>query len=659
MLHYFPDSLKQFFLLTHFCFAFTVGFVPAWGQTPPDVQITIPIKPQSDFNWNGESVAVICPPMFQQALEPWLVYRTNQGYQIYILDEPKSRKSESPFPPESEQVNTVPHTTPEFLKHRIRALVNKDPTVKYLLIVGDAVPDIKSEATASERLIPASRVDALVISKFGKEKDIATDNYYADLNDDNIPELAVGRFPVDTPDELAAVINKIIRYESEIDLGLWQRRINLVAGVGGFSPLIDTQIESAARYILSEMIHEGYDLSLTQANWKSAYCPAPEMFRSVTIERMNEGCLFWVYMGHGHHKSLDYLRTPLADYSIFIDGDAKYAKSRSGFPIAIFCACYTGAFDAIEDCIAEDLLRQPDGPVAVISSSRVAMPYGMAVFGLELIDGTVGHNKTQTANGSEKTTPTNSAVNLGTVFLRAKQKMLASPTAKERNVSSTLKNSADTVLSVPANALQSIGSHLNVARTASESRTPSPQRPKEAKENVRGMIETMAWLSDPTSHQLHEQLIDHAHLFHLFGDPLLKIPLPEHISVTAAQDIEAGGTLVVSGKTAPGASILVELVTPRYLPVAVPKERRPFKMTEESDEEFMSTYLKANNRSLQYVGERTQDGDFRVELPIPDDIKGPHIVRVFAATRKGTSVGSTTVTVSPKSVATSKKAQRK
>ncbi len=640
-----PNPLRRSLLIIHFYFAFSLGLVPAWGQSEPEE--TLPPGQQPTVTWNGESVAVICPPKFRKALEPWVFYRMNQGYKVYVLEEPKPRNDTEPDSPDDTVINRVPYTTPPFLKSRIRALVHGDPSVKYLLLIGDASPDLTSEPTAAERLIPTARVEALVISAFGREKDIATDNYYADLNDDNIPELAVGRLPVDSPAELSTIIAKIIRYETENDPGFWHRRINLIAGVGGFSPLIDTQIESSVRYILSEMIDEGYDLSLTQANWKSAYCPAPELFRSVTVERLNEGCLFWVYMGHGFHKSLDCVRTPLADYAIFVEGDSQYVGSRSGLPIAVFCACYTGAFDAIEDCIAEDLVRQPRGPIAVIASSRVSMPYGIAVFGLELIDEAIGP-----ANQAQGKDHAKEAKNLGTIFLNAKRNMLT-PRPKDRKVSSTIKSSADTVLAVPAGAVSSVGSHLGGSSSGSEKRPLFVRRHPEgeAKQAIRGMIDTMAWLSDPTSSRLNEQLVDHAHLFHLFGDPLLRLPLPERLAVDVPKTVEAGGTLTVKGTIGQNGVVIAELVTPRIRPAEVPKERTPFKSGEESNEEFMKTYLAANNRSIRYITDKTEKGAFAVELPVPDDLDGEYVVRVFGSDRGGVSLGSAMVTVTPKSVA--------
>jgi hypothetical protein len=54
-------------------------------------------------------------------------------------------------------------------------------------------------------------------------------------------------------------------------------------------------------------------------------------------------------------------------------------------PLAVLVACYTGAFDARQDSLAEELALADKGPVAVIAATRVTMPYGNTVFGYELL----------------------------------------------------------------------------------------------------------------------------------------------------------------------------------------------------------------------------------------------------------------------------------
>jgi len=406
------------------------------------------------------------------------------------------------------------------------------------------------------------------------------------------------------------------------------------------------------------MISEGYDLSLTQANWKSAYCPDPEMFRSVTVERLNEGCLFWVYMGHGLHTSLDYLRTPEADYPIFASGDSQYLESRNGLPIAIFCACYTGAFDAIEDCIAEDMLRQPKGPAAVIASSRVSMPYGLATFGVELIDEALyGERLYVSSSDTTKNAKNKGVKNIGTIFLNAKRNMI-SQTPSEKRKLPVWKNQALNVLSAPVNVVaEKVGVNKinsdflrqNYSNSNAKTKNSGTSKNSDAskKQAIRGMIDTMAWLSDPTSGRLQEQLVDHVHLFQLFGDPLLRIPLPDTMTLETPESVTAGNTLTIRGISDNAATIVAELATPRKQPISVPKDRIPFRLTDMSREEFMKTYLAANNRALQYSVGRTNEsgGAFEISLPIPENLEGKYIIRVFSSGKTGVSIASKNVTI--------------
>jgi hypothetical protein len=96
--------------------------------------------------------------------------------------------------------------------------------------------------------------------------------------------------------------------------------------------------------------------------------------------------LFFVYMGHGERRYLDYMHAPGKQlFPIFASANVPELRCRQGPPMAVFLACYTGAFDQPLDCLAEDLLRQDGGPVAVLAGSRMTMPYAMGVMGLEMM----------------------------------------------------------------------------------------------------------------------------------------------------------------------------------------------------------------------------------------------------------------------------------
>jgi hypothetical protein len=206
------------------------------------------------------------------------------------------------------------------------------------------------------------------------------------------------------------MVAKILAYETAQPPGPWSQRINFVAGIGGFGPLLDPILEMATKKFITDGIPTAYETSMTYGNWRSPFCPCPFDFHTATLNRLNEGCLFWVYIGHGFPYQLDRVHVPGRSYHIFNTNDTFKLDSRGASPIAIFLACYTGAYDQQYDCLGEQMLRAPGGPVAVLAGSRVTMPYAIAVFGSGLMD-----------QYFQQRRPT-----LGEVILHAKQQMMAS-----------------------------------------------------------------------------------------------------------------------------------------------------------------------------------------------------------------------------------------
>jgi hypothetical protein len=306
---------------------------------------------------------VVCPAPFRQALAPWVEHRQSQGRHVTFVDN---------------------RHTAEEIRSAIRQVAQAGK-LSAVMLVGDAASQSHADASARARSVPVHLARAKVNVNWGSEPEIATDNWYADLDDDQIPDVPVGRLTADSAAELSDIVRKILRYERLHGADAWRRRINLIAGLGGFGALADTALEAAAKAILTEGIPASYASSMTYASWRSPYCPDPASFNQATLDRLNEGCLFWVYLGHGQRREVDLLHAPGGRYRIFDIRDVSKLSAQQGAPIALFLSCYTGAFDGDQDCLAEEMLRADSGPVAVICGSRVTMPYAMSVLGTELL----------------------------------------------------------------------------------------------------------------------------------------------------------------------------------------------------------------------------------------------------------------------------------
>ncbi len=295
------------------------------------------------------------------ALEPWLAHRRQQGHHITLVTDTRSASN---------------------VRTAIRDIATNGH-LEHVVLVGDAPHESGDNRTAS---VPTHLADSNVTVQWGSEPQIATDNWFADLDDDQLPDVSIGRLTADSPEELAVIVRKILQYERSQNMGLWRRRVNLVAGVGGFGALADALLETGAKKFLTDGIPAEFRTSMTYASWRSPYSPDPRLFRHTTIQRLNEGCLAWVYMGHGQRRDLDHVRLPGAALPILSAADVAQLACDQGAPIAVFLSCYAGAFDHPEDCLAEEMLRADGGPVAVVCGSRVTMPYAMAILGTGMLD---------------------------------------------------------------------------------------------------------------------------------------------------------------------------------------------------------------------------------------------------------------------------------
>lgn len=503
------------------------------------------------------AAVVVASPVMEKALAPWVKHREAQGYEIEIV------RPQADF----ESTRRVVH----------EAIIRRK--AQFLVLVGDAYASPAQRAAyPGHAVIPAARHEAKVNVLFGGEGPIVGDNAYADLDGDHAPDVAVGRLTVDTPQELSDLVRRIIAYETSPADTPWRRRVHLVAGVGNFGPLIDSVLESATKKFLMDGIPDAYETTITQASWRSAYCPDPRRFSEVTQNRLTDGGLFWVYLGHGHTHGLDrFWISRDQHYRIMETTDAKRLASTQGPPIAVLLACHTGAFDLPQDCFAEELLRAPGGPIAIICGSRVTMPYGNSVFGDGLLEGYF-----QQRLGT-----------LGEVFHFAKRRL-----AEKESVS---KN--------------------------------------------RRLFDQLAQLVSPSPKLLPEERIEHLHLYQLLGDPLLALPQPKEIAITAPEAIRSGEALEITFDSPVKGRTIIEVVCPRDRNRHGVSNRFDLPTLDSEWKALQETYAKANDVCWVAAEVDVLETSAQYTLKLPPECEGLCYIRIHTANGKDFGLGSKPLTV--------------
>jgi hypothetical protein len=322
----------------------------------------------------AQDVLVVAPKEFQRALGPWRRQRAKQGHDVVVR---------------------TPRDDMRGLVKEVHAA--SKGKLRFVLLLGDV------------KYVPCGYVACPVLKPYERDwKRVATDNLTADVDGDMQPDVAIGRLPADSWQEAAALLARALAYEANDDYGPWRRRINVIAGVGGFGLFQDMALEQVTAKFLKENVPETYDLHVTYGNPSSPFCPPPGKIKEITLERFNEGALFVTYLGHGSPRRLDAIRYKGRVHRILEEDDLYSLESRHGAPIAFFVACSTGHFDGAPDCLAEIAVKRPAGPIAVIAASRVSMPYANAVVAKEVLEAALQDR----------------CATLGEAFLQAKRRLV-------------------------------------------------------------------------------------------------------------------------------------------------------------------------------------------------------------------------------------------
>jgi TusA-related sulfurtransferase len=507
-------------------------------------------------------VVVVRPKAWSSALQPWKLYRESQGHEILEVDSAQSA---------------------ETIRASIRQVAATKPnTLKFILLASD-VGVLPNQQVA----IPVFYHASTALIKFGGDEQIASDSTFGDLDGDDLPDVAVGRMPADSPQQLTKLLARTIDFERSQAAARWRREVHVVAGVGGFGALADGAIEMTTRRFLSDRIPGWADVTMTQASPQSPFCPDPWRFSETTINRMNQGGMLWVYIGHGHVKTLDYLRCNNEWLPIMTNENVPQVRIGPNSPIGLFLACYTGAFDAVEDSLAEQLVTHDNGLVAAIASSRVSGPYGLAMLSSGML----------TECFERKTTT------IGEILLNAKRDMMR-PIAPVDKVAGTKDQSQ--------------------------------------------MLSALATALSPEGYDLAAERQEHVWMMNLIGDPLLRLNHPHEVALLELAQAKPGERMTVHGTSPAAGKLLVELAYRRDQLKPNLKQLDAFSPDGDSRQRAQQTYEAANARVVAQTESDIAGGEFSVSLDVPADLpRGKYCVRAFLGGQPSWAVGYQVVSIRP------------
>jgi hypothetical protein len=332
--------------------------------------------------WRRADEVVLAPHRFVAALAPLLERRRSQGHVVALLEtEPLfARFGHGPADPRA-------------LQTAARALAAHAPgALRFVFLVGDydEVPTFYLRKGAYEHHSAKEHDNPHAISR-EEHAAYPSDDPYATLSDaPGAARLAVGRIPARTPEEVDAFVGKLVAYETRSLANAdqsWRRRVTIYAGDPYFGDVGNNVVKTVAEGILDQDMSYDYDLRLTFAKDDSPYAYGFDRIEHKLVADLDDGAVVAAYVGHGAVTRFAPAFFRGRDYEVGTADDAAALRIAAGKPVFFSIACDTGAFDRPGGLpsLAERMILNPDGPIAVFASSRESHPYPNALYGQEII----------------------------------------------------------------------------------------------------------------------------------------------------------------------------------------------------------------------------------------------------------------------------------
>jgi uncharacterized repeat protein (TIGR01451 family) len=289
----------------------------------------------SPDNW--ADYLIITPEELGEAAQELAAYRQSQGLETMVVFT-EDIMDEFNYGIES------PQAIRDFIGYAY-ASWNKPP--RYIVLAGDGSFDYKNYRGYSENLVPVM----LTTTPLGL---FPSDNLYADVDGDHVPDVALGRLPVLTPQEIRDMLGKMQAFE-----GSARDRVIFLADdpdTGGNFPADSDDIA-----MLVPPSYQKEKIYLLNPGQISTV-------RTQLLEEINKGALLVNYIGHAAYSLLSY-------DGILYPEDLDSWTNYHGLPVLTAMTCVVGmyAYPGL-DTLTEAMVLKADGG-AVASWAPTGLSY--------------------------------------------------------------------------------------------------------------------------------------------------------------------------------------------------------------------------------------------------------------------------------------------
>jgi len=332
----------------------------------------IEARPMADLR-SSERAAdyiIVVPASLKAAVGPLADARAAQGYRVAVVD------AQSIYDAFNGGM-MAPEAIRDFIAYAYHNW--HPPAPSHVLLVGDGTYDARNRLGISPPTL---------IPPFLREADpwlgeVAVENAFVAVSgDDLLPDLYLGRLPVNSPAEATATINKILGYAKPSPDIEWRYRLLFATdnpdSAGDFYALSDDIVE---HHVPPDYLVDRVYLGRTHADKDDA--------RAAILRGMNDGYLLTQYTGHG-------LQAGWAQELMLSGGDMRSLANGVRAPVMLDMTCMTGYFtDPRVFSIAEMAVRARDGgAIAAFSPTGFGVASGHDYINRWFVDDLLGRGVT-------------------------------------------------------------------------------------------------------------------------------------------------------------------------------------------------------------------------------------------------------------------------
>ena len=254
----------------------------------------------------------------------------------------------------------------DFLKY---AYDNWNIKPEYILFFGSGNYDYKNTEGYNTNFIPTWQT----VQSLDLLSSYTTDDFFVKIDPGNDPDVdfATGRITIKTLAEANKIVDKIIDYENNSDIGLWRNLITLVADDAYTSDSYEGTRHTDQSETLAGRIPEYYDLNKIYMQTYPVVLTGsgkrmPDVNKAI-INSVNNGTLILNYIGHGNPE--------LWAHEVVFDRNVSIPqfKNQNRFFFLVAATCSFGYFDIPNfRAASEDMLfLESAGSIASLTASRL------------------------------------------------------------------------------------------------------------------------------------------------------------------------------------------------------------------------------------------------------------------------------------------------